>query len=68
MPLIKNFHVSFFKNRSDFGLATVVREALKVTGNGAAVKNTYILQNAPLPLVFTQTAILSAFFFFIQPV
>ena len=54
MPLIRNFHV-FFKDRSDFGLATVlnfVEEPLKVTGNEAAVKNIYILHNAPLHLFF----------------
>ena len=55
MPLIRNFRVIFFKDRSDFGLATVenfVEEALKVTGNGAAVKNICILHNAPLHLFF----------------
>ena len=55
MPLIRNFKVIFLKYRSDFGLATVVNfgeEALKVTGNGAAVKNIYILHNAPLHLCF----------------
>ena len=71
MPLIRNFRVIFFKDRSDFGLATVVNvveEALKVTGNGAAVKNICILHNAPLHLFFVETAILSFFIFLIQPV
>ena len=42
MPLIRNFYVIILRDRSDFGLATVVNfveEALKVTGNKAAVKN-----------------------------
>ena len=57
MPLIRNFRVIFFKDRSDFGLATVVNfleEALKVTGNGAAVKNICILHNAPLHLFLSK--------------
>ena len=51
MPLIRNFSCDFFKDRSDFGLATVVNfveEALKVSGNGAYLKNIYIHHNAPL--------------------
>ena len=71
MPLIRNFHV-FFKDRSDFGLATVlnfVEEPLKVTGNGAAVKNIYIYFTMHHCIFFfVQIAILSQAVFLIQPV
>ena len=73
MPLIRNFKVIFLKDRSDFGLVTVVNfgeEALKVTGNGAAVKNIYIyfIKHPCLFVFFVQTATLSRFIFLIQPV
>ena len=71
MPLNRNFSFDFFEDRSDFGLATVVNfveEALKVTGNGAAVKNIYVLHNAPLHLFVVQTAILRRFIFLVQPI
>ena len=69
MPLIRNFSCDFFKDRSDFGLATVVNfVALKVSGNGASLKNIYIHHNGPLHFFLVQNTILSRFIFLIQPV